>query len=360
VIAPVSFGGGEAVLCNLLAERRPELVESVALLYGSAPFESALGALGIHWYRLQNRTLTHGVSAGRMLLRLPFDARLVGPLLDIVRAQRIDLLHVHGFPGSVLYSLMPEIPAIYTHHSMPAPAQGLRRAVFTRCYRKFAACTAVSRVAAERMLSIYGAPGLGFVPIHNCVADQFYRARPARSSEPARRVFAYVARFVPGKNHEMVLRAVAALEPDLRERVTVRLIGDGPTRPRVQQLASDLQLQDVVEFPGPLPHNQLPATLASADYAIAASSSEGFGLAAAESLAAGLPVVAVDTPTMREVVGDGGIFVPENRFTEGLAGMLKDPPAREAAVAAAQRFRASTVKDAYVEQYKQVCPAPRW
>jgi glycosyltransferase involved in cell wall biosynthesis len=361
VIAPVSFGGGEAVLCNLLAERRPNLLESVALLYASAPFENALRASGIQHHRLQNRTLAHGVPAGRMLVRLPLDARLVRPLTEIVRAQRIDVLHVHGFPGSVLYSLMPGTPAVYTHHSLPAPAHGLRRAILTRCYRRFGVCTAVSRVAAERMVGIYGAPGVSFVPIHNCVSEQFFRARRAgRPRSTTRRVFVYVARFVSGKNHDLVLRALAGLEPSVRERLMVRMIGDGPTLARVQQLAADLQLNEVVEFLGSVPHNQLPGVLAEADYAIAASSSEGFGLAAAEALAVGLPVLAVDTPTMREVVGDGGILVPPHRFADGMARMLNDPPASEAARAAADRFRASAVKDAYAEQYNRLCQTTRW
>jgi glycosyltransferase-like protein len=58
-----------------------------------------------------------------------------------------------------------------------------------------------------------------------------------------------------------------------------------------------------VEVLGPVAHDELPALVASADAFAFPSTKEGFGLAAMEALAAGVPVVARDLPVLREVFG---------------------------------------------------------
>jgi glycosyltransferase-like protein len=64
------------------------------------------------------------------------------------------------------------------------------------------------------------------------------------------------------------------------------------------------QLLDVdVELLGPVDHDTLPALVACADVFAFPSTNEGFGLAAMEALAAGVPVVARDLPVLREVFG---------------------------------------------------------
>jgi glycosyltransferase-like protein len=65
---------------------------------------------------------------------------------------------------------------------------------------------------------------------------------------------------------------------------------------------SDLDLD--VEVLGPVDHDALPALIAAADVFAFPSTKEGFGLAAMEALAAGVPVVASDLPVLREVFGD--------------------------------------------------------
>ena len=55
---------------------------------------------------------------------------------------------------------------------------------------------------------------------------------------------------------------------------------------------------------GPVGHDELPSLVAAADVFAFPSTREGFGLAAMEALAAGVPVVVRDLPVLREVFGD--------------------------------------------------------
>ncbi|HET6952780.1 MAG TPA: MSMEG_0565 family glycosyltransferase, partial [Acidimicrobiales bacterium] len=78
----------------------------------------------------------------------------------------------------------------------------------------------------------------------------------------------------------------------------------------------------VPEVLGPVDHDRLPALVATADAFAFPSAREGFGLAAMEALAAGVPVVARDLPVLREVFG-------------GTVRYGADPPGLAAALAAA-------------------------
>jgi len=70
-----------------------------------------------------------------------------------------------------------------------------------------------------------------------------------------------------------------------------------------------------------VPHDELPALMAGADVFAFPSTKEGFGLAAMEALAAGVPVVLRDLPVLREVFGGAARFADT---PEALADALAD------------------------------------
>jgi glycosyltransferase-like protein len=75
-----------------------------------------------------------------------------------------------------------------------------------------------------------------------------------------------------------------------------------PYRAQVELRAAELGVDPVVL--GPVPDGDLPTLVAAADVFAFPSTKEGFGLAAMEALAAGVPVVTRDLPVLREVFGD--------------------------------------------------------
>ncbi|MGY1652403.1 MSMEG_0565 family glycosyltransferase [Geodermatophilus sp. SYSU D01119] len=123
-------------------------------------------------------------------------------------------------------------------------------------------------------------------------------------------------------------------------------------RERVEARAQELGVYPVVL--GPVAHDQLPALVAAADVFAFPSTKEGFGLAAMEALAAGVPLVTRDLPVLREVFGGAARFAgdPAALATELLAAAGgRDPAVRAAGEELAARHTWDAAAEAHLRFY---------
>ena len=180
------------------------------------------------------------------------------------------------------------------------------------------------------------------------------RFRPGPPRDPADRARAVaVGRFVAQKGFEMLLRAwrrVVEQAPHRAAPPELVLVGDGPQRPRLQQLIGRLGLVAVVRLTGAVPRTQVVAELQRADVfalpmrtRLGGLNPEGLGLAALEAAACGLPVVVGRSGGAPETVQPGrtGFVVdPDDSaaLAERLTAVLADPAAGRAMGAAGRRF----------------------
>jgi glycosyltransferase involved in cell wall biosynthesis len=90
------------------------------------------------------------------------------------------------------------------------------------------------------------------------------------------------------------------------------IVGNGVELERLRKLASDLGLAESVTFLGAVNHDVVLETLRRADIFVLPSEYESFGVATAEAMAAGLPVVVTRTTGCLDLVEDGktGFLVP--------------------------------------------------
>ncbi|HTP55395.1 MAG TPA: glycosyltransferase family 4 protein [Thermoplasmata archaeon] len=157
-----------------------------------------------------------------------------------------------------------------------------------------------------------------------------------------KRVVAFTGRLVPHKGVDVIVHALRELPPD----VVLLVVGAGALLPDLVGLAARVGVADRVRFCPRVADDDLPRYLALAEMFVFPSQNrlEGFGLAAAEAMAMGLPVIVADVPGVREIIEDRR----EGLLTEPLIASdvarkirtLLDDPALAQRMGAAGRRRA--------------------
>lgn len=135
----------------------------------------------------------------------------------------------------------------------------------------------------------------------------------------------FVGRISPIKNLEMLLRAFAQADVPEARLVLVGPILEPDYAAYLRTVCSELALDDVVLFAGPLYGDDKLAALAAADLFVLPSLFESFGNAAAEAVAANLPVLLTDTCGIaRQIHERAGIAVPVDQaaLASGLHDLL--------------------------------------
>ncbi|MDX2226055.1 MAG: glycosyltransferase [Verrucomicrobiae bacterium] len=364
IIAPVAFGGGESLLLTLINQKCADLDEEVVLLYHAPPFEEALDRNGIPHHVLRNASLGHGRPRWAVFLDIVPNLLHLPALIGLIRKKRPDLLHVHGFPGSLmvaLASLFLRCPKLYTHHFYRQQPRRFERLVFECVYSRFDANTAVSNLAAQSMNQAF--PGLKtpFRTVYNAFDPRFASPPPpdrTRWNLP-QNVFTFiqVARFTPFKNHALIIEAVARLDQTERETLHIVFAGDGPLRGELVRRIEELGLVPHFTFLGLVPHETLPSLMACCDAALFPSDNEGFGIAAVECMACGLPVLALDNQLMREIIGPGGLLVCRTELHLGLTRMKRECALlKPMALERSALFRAPRIKSEYRDIYTRISP----
>lgn len=188
------------------------------------------------------------------------------------------------------------------------------------------------RYGARRTITVY----------NKVYPDQFQGQ--AGSGRPPLQVLA-VMRLDPQKDPECLIRAVAPL--DLR----LKLVGKGELEGRLKALVRELGVEHKVEFVPMVPNSQIHAHYLEADIFALATRYEGFCIPVLEAMAAGLPVVASQTPPIPEILGGTGLLVARNpeAFAKALRELAADAPLR-ARLGQAARERAASLDGRRMEE----------
>jgi glycosyltransferase involved in cell wall biosynthesis len=277
-------------------------------------------------------------------------------LARLVRTQRIDVVHGWLYLANVYARLGGRLggaPVVVASEGGTIVSTNARRArAVARTERALAGLTdavvANSRSVAA-MLEAAGVAKSKVVVIHNGVAilpelspDEWARLRASTGTSDREHLIGMVARLDAGfKDHATLLRAFAAIastHPDVR----LAIVGDGPARAQLEQLAQELGLAPRVTFTGH--HDDARRLVGALDVSVLLSHSEGFSNVVLESLAAGVPLVASDIPPNREALTDGreALLVPvgDVRATADAVARLLDDPELAAALGRRGRERA--------------------
>lgn len=311
----------------------------------------------------------------------PYTLAVASRVIDVARSAPLDVLHVHyAVPHAAAgvlacLALGDAAPRLVTSlhgtdvtrtGSDPAYASATAFAIGTS-----SGVTVPSEFLRREALARLALPGdLRLDVIPNFVDTGRFAPPPRRDrdrldayfeQERGAPVLVHVSSFRPVKRTLDLIGVLASV----RRRMPARLlcIGDGPDRTLVESCAAESGLSPHVRFVGM--RRDVEADLRHADAMLLTSESESFGVAAAEALACGVPVVAYRVGGLPEVVTpDTGLLATpydSAELADAVCAVLGDPARRAAMSAAARehalrRFRVDPALDRW-ESYFRGLPA---
>jgi glycosyltransferase involved in cell wall biosynthesis len=336
LITRSDLGGAQVHLLDLLG-RLPATIRPVVGVGQDGYFADAIRNLGIRCRVVPQLVQPIAPSS---------DVRALFALVNLVREVKPDLVHAHTSKAGILGRLAARIagvPCVFTAHTwcfMEGTSWKWKVAGVPAERLAASCCSAIINVSeANRNLALRYriSKAQHQLVIHNGIADTPHRARPDLCSIPtAVPTVVMVARFCAQKDQGLLLRALS----EARTPARVVFVGDGPTRPAIEEEAVCLGLRDRVEFLGE--RQDVPEILAAAHVFALPTNWEGFPLSILEAMRAGLPVIASDVGGVAEGVVEGttGFLVPRGdaaAFRDRLDRLLHRPSVRQQMGAAGRR-----------------------
>ena len=281
----------------------------------------------------------------------PYSVALAGHLVELVRRESIDVVHLHyAIPHAASALLAKQVlgaaaPAfVVTLHGTDVTRLGSHRGLQTITAHALAACdglTAPSRYLRAEAARCFALPPERITVISNFV-DIARFAPPAARHASTAPLLVHVSNFRPVKRVADLVDVLAALRVHAPARMV--LVGDGPDRAAVEERAAARGLADAFEVLGK--RDDFSALLGQADAFVLTSETESFGVAALEAMACGVPVYGYRVGGLPEVVTpDTGALV-ELGDVAALAAAIRDGLPKRAERGRAARARAEREFDA--------------
>ncbi len=232
--------------------------------------------------------------------------------------------------------------------------------------RQAHAIVGVSYGVADDMASRARIPRDRIEVIYNGVVDAKFKLRrdsgevavvlPAGVIAP---LIVNAGRMSEQKDHETLIRAFACLGS--KPQPYLAILGDGPLRPSLEALATELGVTDRILTPGIIA-NPLP-TFKAADLFVLSSRYEGLPLVLVETLACGTPVVSTDCPYgPREILNGGefGTLVPIGNpaaLAKAIDDSLGRTHERQRLIIRSEQFSIEQCAKEYAELFRRLLAA---
>lgn len=344
ISTPSGIGGAERVLAALVREGASNGWDQVVLNpFAEAPEKNELSDL-----------LDSVPYEGRRCMNLLQVPALARWLRDRMRSFAPDLVHVHLFHALAVVSLLP-LPGsvrLLTHHHgdlFRSSGRPIKRLIDERCGRRFDRVVAVSDSVRRFLVDVYGYSSERV----SCIPNGWGGVPPQSIDAADRPTVVCVANLRREKGHGELLDAIRLVRAEIPD-VQLVLVGDGTMRRELESRVTSLGLEGAVDFVGSV--TDVWPYLGRAHLFTLASPYETLGIAVMEAMAAGLPVVAVASPAISDLVKPGvtGELVSPGDL-KGLAAriidLLRSAPQREALGRAARQAAASMTMDRTVDAY---------
>lgn len=301
-----------------------------------------------------------------------YDFSAMCQLYRHMRRIQPDVLHVHhtmpAFWGALLGKLVMQSSLVRSEHNnytyrsagqrgINAVSQGLADRVLCNSRNTYRSMEGWrKRLIGEKWRVVYNGIDVSRI-------DRADSGKPPFEDSYNGVTVGSVGRLVHQKNYQRLVRAFAQVVERSERESRLVLVGDGDKREIVEEEVGRLGINEHVVLTGEVDRDAVYAALHAFDLFVVPSLWEGFCNAAVEAMAAGLPIVCSDIPTLREVVGDVAVYAnPQNpeSFTRAIGTLLEEGEkgrnerGEEARSRASERYAIEQTARKYVDSYLQL------
>src|ERR1700712_3633345 len=305
----------------------------------------------------------------------PYELALASRLVDVVRFEKLDVLHVHyAIPHAsaafmakqILLTYGIYIPVVTTLHGTDITLVGKDRTfkpVVTFSINKSDGVTAVSEHLRNDTYEFFEIekdirviPNFIDLKRFSLQAKDHFKKAIAPSGE---KILIHTSNFRKVKRTQDVIKIFAKIVKKIPSKLL--MVGDGPERSGCEQLCRDLGVNDNVRFLGK--QDAIEEILSVADLFMMPSQSESFGLAALEAMACKVPVISSNAGGLPELNVDGETgFLKDVGDVDGMAEkaiyMLEDEARlaqfKDNALARAKEFDLANILPMYESYYTEI------
>jgi N-acetyl-alpha-D-glucosaminyl L-malate synthase BshA len=367
IVCYPTFGGSGVVATELGKELAMEGHEVHFITYDlPVRFDRFLSNLHYHEVRVSDYPLFDFQ---------PYELVLASRIVDVVKHEGLDLLHVHyAIPHAsaaymareILRSQGVHVPFITTLHGTDITLVGKDvsfEPVITFAINQSDAVTAVSESLKQDTYEHFKVKrDIQVIPnfidlsrYEGCSTEGVIKAFAPNGE----RILFHASNFRPVKRIDDVVRVFSAVRKEIPSKLL--LAGDGPDRPKIEALCRELGTCDDVHFLGKLKH--IEEVYSVADVFLLPSETESFGLAALEAMASKVPVISSNTGGIPEINVHGETGFLSNvgdveDMTRNTLKLLQDDELmammKTGALKKAKTFAKSEIIPVYEDLYKRV------
>ncbi len=358
--------GGSGVVATELGKALADMGHEVHFITYKEPVRLNLFEENVHYHEVN-------VSDYPLFDYQPYALALSSKLVDVVRNEKLDLLHVHyaiphAYAAYMSKKMLADegihIPFVTTLHGTDITLVG-RNPSYTPAVsfsiNHSDAVTAVSESLKEDTYKYFNVKkDIRVIP--NFIDFDFYKLNGKeiknRFSPNGERLIIHVSNFRPVKRILDVIQAFNRIQKEVDSKLL--MVGDGPERDRAEQMVRDLGIGSRVFFLGKT--KEVTNLLAASDLFLLPSETESFGLAALEAMACKIPVISSNTGGLPEVnIHEQSGFTCQVGDWESMAKygirLLKDDDEhqrfKEQAYTRAKEFDKSIIVPMYLKVYRE-------
>ena len=298
--------GGSGVVATELGKALAEKGHQVHFITYSQPVRLDIFTENIYYHEVS-------VSDYPLFEYPPYELVLASKLVDVVKYEKLDLLHVHyAIPHAsaaymarqILASQGIHIPFITTLHGTDITLVGKDASfepVITFTINQSDAVTAVSESLKKDTYTHFKiSKPIKVIPNFICLESYNLQRNAGLKKKYApngEKILIHISNFRPVKRIEDLVRVFDKVRKVLPAKLI--LVGDGPERHKIEMLCRELGTYSDITFIGKLKVTE--QVLSIADLFLLTSQTESFGLAALEAMASGVPIISTNTGGLPEV-----------------------------------------------------------